>query len=151
MKIENSKKSNSFRAPLLELVIIIGIFAIVSVYLLRMFMASDKLRGNAVATTESVLLTQSVAEYIKGMDKYTPAEIYRELSARFGGEYDTNGLKVKYGKSFDVVKSDEAYTLIVSLTEGERLITGEVGFYSADREKTFCVLDIAKEKIYEAK
>ena len=150
MKIENSKKSNSFRAPLLELVIIIGIFAIVSVYLLRMFMASDKLRGNAVATTESVLLTQSVAEYIKGLDKNSPADIYAELAKKFGGKSDQSGLKIKYGKSFDTVEKDETYTLIVTLNEGEKLITGQVGFYSADLEKSYCVLEIAKEKAHEA-
>ncbi|MBO7401860.1 MAG: hypothetical protein J6U10_02595 [Lachnospiraceae bacterium] len=150
MKIENSKKPNSFRAPLLELVIIIGIFAIVSVYLLRMFMASDKLRGNAVATTESVLLTQSVAEYIKGLDKNTPADIYAELAKRFGGNSDQSGLKIKYGKSFEKVESNEKYTLIVTLNDSDRLITGQVGFYSADLEKSYCVLEIAKEKADEA-
>jgi hypothetical protein len=146
MKIESNKKQNSFRAPLLELVIIIGIFAIVSVYLLKMFMASDKLRGNAVNTTKSVLLAQSVADFIKGCDSDQIAEILSKTGQEFDCKMSGNVLTCGFSKGFEKTDDDPAFILKAELYDGTGLITGYVGIYSADGEKTYCRLDVSKEK-----
>ena len=146
MKIESNKKQNSFRAPLLELVIIIGIFAIVSVYLLKMFMASDKLRGNAVTTTKSVLLAQSVADYMKGCDSDQIAEILQKTGAEFDCKASGSMLTCGFSKGFEKTDNEPAYILKAELNDGDGMITGYVGIYSADGAKTYCRLDVAKEK-----
>ena len=146
MKIESNKKQNSFRAPLLELVIIIGIFAIVSVYLLKMFMASDKLRGNAVNTTKSVLLAQSVADFMKGCDSDKITDIISMTGKEFNCKTSENTLTCSFSKGFEKTENDPAYILKAELNEGDGLITGYVGIYSADGNKTYCRLDVSKEK-----
>ena len=154
MKIENSQKSNSFRAPLLELVIIIGIFAIVSVYLLRMFMVSDKLQGKAVATTTAVVKTTSVAEFIKGIDgsamglSGTGAAAYclTRVQQEFGGTISGNTLKIDLNKSFENTSNTGDYTIVVNLEEDASFLFGKVGMYSSDRKDTFCELEVKREK-----
>ncbi len=49
----------------MELVLVTGIFAVVSVFLLRIYLTADHLRGEAVAISTATVRAQGVAEAVK--------------------------------------------------------------------------------------
>lgn len=128
MKAKAEEKSNSFRAPLLELVIIIGFFAIVSVYLLRMFMAADSLQGRAVATTKALVRAESLAESIKARDDFTPEVFY-------------------YTKGWEESSKESAYTLSSELvSENDEYMEICVKVTNTAGTEEYCKLKVVKAK-----
>ncbi len=49
----------------MELVLVTGIFAVVSVFLLRIYLTADHLRGEAVAISTATVRAQGVAEAVR--------------------------------------------------------------------------------------
>ncbi|MBP5158964.1 MAG: type II secretion system protein [Lachnospiraceae bacterium] len=58
-------KQRSFTIPLVELVIVVGIFAVVSVILMRMYLSADNLRGRAVTISRETVLCENDFELLK--------------------------------------------------------------------------------------
>ena len=52
----------NYRRAILELVLVTGIFAVVSVFLLRIYLTADHLRGEAVAISTATVRAQGVAD-----------------------------------------------------------------------------------------
>lgn len=71
--MENDETSRSFRITMIEIIIIIGIFSIISVFILQMFMAADSLQKKAVNTSKALIQVESVAEVLKGSDSFETA------------------------------------------------------------------------------
>lgn len=59
-------KNNEAKMPMLEIVISVGIFTIISVFLLKMFISANTLEENAKILTKAVLSSETIAETIKG-------------------------------------------------------------------------------------
>lgn len=151
MKKKNDGQSNSFRAPLLELVIIIGIFAIVSVYLLRMFMVADRFQGKAVATTKSIVKAESVVEFIRGTEASNTADLAGKLQAEFGLKSSrAKEYVINYDKSWKETETAGAYILVVNLSESKdesgigTKVSGNVCIYSSDRKENYCDIPFVK-------
>ncbi len=140
-----TEQSNSFKAPLLELVIIIGIFAIVSIYLLRMFMVADRLQGKAGAITKSLVRAESVAESIRGGSFDSLESLKKSIADKYNMEELVDGsLVIGYSKSWKQIKNDETYIMVVKLNEENGLATGDVSVLTADRSIVFCKLELSK-------
>lgn len=58
-------RTNSAKLPLVEAVIIIALFAVISVALMSMYVSADRLRKKAVNTSEAMLCAENIAEKIK--------------------------------------------------------------------------------------
>ncbi|MBQ9120146.1 MAG: hypothetical protein IJY09_08875 [Lachnospiraceae bacterium] len=55
----------SYRKVILELVLVSGIFAIVSVFLVRLYMSANRLQEKAVAVSSATVCCQTLAEKLK--------------------------------------------------------------------------------------
>lgn len=64
MKKENDK-SDSFRMPMIELILVIGIFAVISVFIVQMYMGTSRLQHKATDISKAMLQAETVAEQIK--------------------------------------------------------------------------------------
>ena len=63
MKKINSSKTSSM--PMLELIIIIGIFAISSIFILQMFLTANTVEQKAKDKSKGILVAENIAETIK--------------------------------------------------------------------------------------
>lgn len=72
------KQSESTRLTLLELIISIGVFAIISVFLLEMFLAANSMQQQAKDEGKAITKSETVAELIKGAD--SQEEVFAQLS-----------------------------------------------------------------------
>lgn len=127
----------------MELVIVIGIFAIISVYLLKMFMTADRLRGKAVATSKGLVRAESVAEYIKGSSEGTLADLKKAVCTEFGAVEENGVLVIRYNKSWDVTDKTGEFLLCVKLEEnGSSGYKGNITVYSEKKDTEYCNLEI---------
>ena len=65
---KRERQSQLAKMPLLELVITIGIFAVISVFLLELFLAANSLQQKARDTGKATILTDDNAENKKIAD-----------------------------------------------------------------------------------
>ena len=72
------KQSESTSLTLLELIISIGVFAIISVFLLEMFLAANSMQQQAKDEGKAITKSETVAELIKGAD--SQEEVFAQLS-----------------------------------------------------------------------
>ena len=116
-----AKGSNgNYRRSMLELVFITGIFAIVSVFLVRFYLTADRLQGKAVAVNSATIKAESVAETIK-------AEGLQKAAQQFQMAQEDGLYIMRFDKSWNAVSTGEKYQIILRL-EGtqDRLFTAEV-------------------------
>ena len=62
------KQSENARLPMLELVVSIGVFAVISVFLLEMFLAANSLQQKAKDEGKAITKTETIAEMLKSAD-----------------------------------------------------------------------------------
>lgn len=79
-KIINSKTSGM---PMLEIVITIGIFAIISIFLLQMFLSSHALQEKSEDVGKSILKAENIAETIKSTSSIEQAVEQLNLQEAF--------------------------------------------------------------------
>ncbi len=58
-------KQNTARLPLIESVIIIAIFAVVSVVIMQMYLSADRIQKKAVNISKATILAENLVEEIK--------------------------------------------------------------------------------------
>lgn len=63
----NEEKTKSFRMPLIEIIIVVAVFAIVSVFIMRMYVSADKLQHESELMSRAVIELQNEAEIFKGL------------------------------------------------------------------------------------
>lgn len=78
-RMGRNQQSRSAKMPMIELVVMIGIFAIISVFLLEMFLAANALQCKAKDEGKAIMLAESVAETIKSADSFESAVEAMEL------------------------------------------------------------------------
>ena len=151
LKKEQTGQSNSFRAPLLELVIVIGIFAVISVYILKMFMAADRLRGQAVATSKALVRAESVAEFIRSGGT-SVSEIIKSVCDEFGATDENGTAVIGYNKSWEKTDKKAEYMLKVTIGgNADGTYSGEVSVVSGKDDTEYCHLKIRGMFEYEEK
>jgi hypothetical protein len=68
--MENDVTSRSFRISFIEMVIVIGVFALISILVFRLFLAADSLQKDAVNTSEALIKAETIAEVLKGSNSF---------------------------------------------------------------------------------
>ena len=89
---KRERQSQLAKMPLLELVITIGIFAVISVFLLELFLAANSLQQKARDTGKATILSENIAENIKGAEKKEKAIEELGFQTRYGKWNETKGV-----------------------------------------------------------
>lgn len=145
--------SRSAKMPMLEIVITIGIFAVVSVFILELFLSANTLQNRAKDKSKAIVLAETIAETVKSSETFEGAAEELGLDKTIGritqqknGSYqiskidESNGVKdsiVVYTKHFDedwnTVKEEDTYSVIVipyeNQVQGKVMVNYEVYIY----------------------
>lgn len=130
--MEKRKQSQNAKLPMLELIINIGIFAIISVFLLEMFLAANSLQQKAKDQGIAVTKAETIAETIKSEDSFLKAQSEFAFSKMWGtmteekdGSYQITELSQKekkdatvvyvlhFNEEWEPVKKEDTYSLLV--------------------------------------
>lgn len=63
--MQEKQTKSAFRMPMIELIIVIGVFALLSVFLVQMFMGTNRLQKRSTDISKALICTQTIAEQIK--------------------------------------------------------------------------------------
>lgn len=134
MKKVNSSKTSSM--PMLELIIIIGIFAISSIFILQMFLTANTVEQKAKDKSKSVLIAENIVEAIKAHNNFQETMKSLEFSNAAGMVEENADGSYKISK----IESQEK----IENTDDEAAVS-YIKFYNknwqeTDTEDTYCVL-----------
>lgn len=114
--------NGSYRRTILELVLVTGIFAIVSVFLIQFYMKADRLQSKAVAVSSATIRAESLAENVK-------AKGIAETAKEFGMTEKDGYYILNFDKKWQVTGDNAAYQMILTEpTEADR--SGDVATVS---------------------
>ncbi len=131
-------QDHSIRMPMIELIIVIGIFVVISVFLVRMFMGTYRLQNNATDLSSAVIKAETVAEYIKNTASIGEAAIQLQMES-----YDNTSLNycIYYDDDWNQTKSPSANIIVITstITRGEsgRMVSADISAFTCkDVEET---------------
>lgn len=144
--MEKEKQYNSLRLPFIEIILILGIFTVLSVLIARIFVATDQIRVKAEEISRSVIEAQNIAEQIKGHK--TDDDFYKRLGA-YKEEGEGLSYTIYYDKDWNVTAVKGDYSIFISLEENTTVYGGidtyKVIAYKDKKEKSvLCDLIIKK-------
>lgn len=93
------KKIKEFRSsgmPLLEVIIAIGMFSVISVFILQLFLSADTMEAKARDISKAVILAENAAEAVRGSASFEDAAVRiglrkeREADAWYAAYYDSD-------------------------------------------------------------
>jgi len=90
MKERNNSPSS--RLPMIEIVIIISVLAMISVYIMRLFLFANSLQTDAVNTSKAVIMSESIAEVLKSSGSYEKTLLEYGLEKK----EDTDNIYIMY-------------------------------------------------------
>ncbi len=124
-------QGNSIRMPMIELVIVIGIFVVISVFLVRMFMGTYRLQNNATDLSRAVIKAETIAEHIKNTASIGEAATQLEMDS-----YDSTSLNycIYYDDSWNQTKTPSVNIIVITstITKGEtgRMVSANIAAYT---------------------
>ena len=104
--MEKNLPSKSAKMPMLELILMIGVFAIISTFLLEMFLVANTLQEKAKDRGKAVLLSETIAETIKGSDNLEQGIQAMKLKSLDG---QGTGYGMYLDKKWNAVEQESAY------------------------------------------
>lgn len=126
------KQSENARLPMLELVVSIGVFAVISVFLLEMFLAANSLQQKAKDEGKAITKTETIAETLKSADSLEEAvsdlsmqPMWGEVKQQKDGSYQIKNLTkeqgegltqiyaLHYDKDWNLVEKEDMYSILV--------------------------------------
>lgn len=146
--MEKYSPSKSAKMPMLELILMIGVFAIISTFLLEMFLAANTLQERAKDCGKAVLLSETIAETIKGADGLEQGITTLGLE-----KLDSQSALESYGmyldKNWEIVTKEGTYFVWLRPVEEQQqnLETYEVGVECIKGYHSL-FSDTSKEEIY---
>ena len=100
---------------MLELVIVIGFFAVISTFIMRMFLAANEAQSNADRLSRATVLAESSLECILGAE--SPEEAYRKLGLNKVTENGGEVYAAYYDEDWNTSLVSSEYTLKVYRTD----------------------------------
>jgi len=116
MLFKHKKKGVS----LVELILSIAVLSILSVYVIQMFLLSQKLNGQAAALDQSVLLSETIFETVE-MDR-TLESVFNAPLFKFAESIESGDIihrKLYLDEAWHPVQSNQAYLYTLSFTAEE--------------------------------
>lgn len=120
------KNRNSFRLPMIEIIIIVGTFAVISVLIMKMFVATERMRTKAEDISRAVLEAESIAETLKGRE--VTSELFDELSAT-KSEITENTYIIYYDSEWNDVVNESNHFIVIEYIDEQREFGGMDTFY----------------------
>lgn len=102
----------NYRRTILELVLVTAIFAVVSVFILKIYLTADRLQADAVAISTATVQSESIAEAVKLLG-------VQGAAARFGMEAGDGYYILRYDKSWGSTAGKEKYQVVLVPQETE--------------------------------
>lgn len=118
----SQKKSVRAGAPLVELIVAIGIFALASAITLRLFLAAFYTQRQARDLNHAMLITQSTAELVKSSEDI--ASLAGSLET--AGQLDAQTLTLGYDKEWNPTTDDPYVTLRIVWSNTSGLVTADI-------------------------
>ena len=104
--MKRKKQSGSAKMPMLELIVNVGIFGIISVFLLELFLAANTMQSKAEDKGKAIMLSETIAETIKSAENFEEAveelellEIPASIGMQEDGTYQVTNLGEKNGEA----------------------------------------------------
>lgn len=151
MRFKNKKKGIS----LVELILSIAVLSILSIYVIQMFLLSQKLNGQAEALDQSVLLSESIFETIE-LDRSLESVFNTPLFkfAEFMESGDVVSRKLYLDENWNPVQPNDAYlyTLLFRAEEIQALeysvVDYKVMIQKEENSEVELIYEIEMEKTY---
>lgn len=112
--------------PLMELAIMIMVFALAAVMCLRVFVWADSRSRENEARSKMAIRAQNAAEMLK----YTHGDLSASKDA-IGGIEDGETWTLRYDENYELTDGDAEYTIEVQREDGEALL-GQAGITALD-------------------
>lgn len=110
--------------PVMELLISIGIFAVISIFLIRFFVTSNRISEDASALSKASILSETAMELIKGKSvKEVPGILDGKMSSEKDGVFT-----VRYDSDFKTVADGGTYLMEITETS-EKTASGSLRNY----------------------
>ncbi len=105
---------------LVELILSIAVLSILSVYVIQMFLLSQKLNGQAEALDQSVLLSETIFETVekdKSLESVFNLQLFKFAESIESG--DIMSRKLYFDENWNPIQSNKAYIYTLSFTAEE--------------------------------
>ena len=114
--------------PLMELAIMILVFALAAVMCLRVFIWADKRSRYNEARSQMAICVQNAAEMLK----YNRGDLTVSKNA-IGGTEDGEKWTLRYDENYELTDGEAEYTIEVQREESEELL-GQAGITALDKD-----------------
>lgn len=140
---------------LVELILSIAVLSILSVYVIQMFLLSQKLNGQAMALDQSVLLSETIFETVE-MDR-TLESVFNAPLFKFAESIESVGVvsrKLYLDENWNPVPSNQAYLYTLSFTAEEiqaleySVVDYKVMIQKEENSEVEQIYEIEMEKTY---
>lgn len=128
--IDQKDRSHSFRMPMIELILVIGIFAVISVFLVQMFMGTSRLQDKANDISRALIQAQTIVEQIKNSASIGETAKILEMD-----NFDNSSFNycIYYDSKWNQTKSPSANIIIITSSvdkkENGRLVSAVIKAY----------------------
>lgn len=102
--MKKNRVGKSISMPMLEMVITVGLFTIISVIILHMFLAANRIQTDALEISKAVIKAERIAEGIKGQDTIEEAEILLKMQ-----KINVNANIIYYNNEWKQVDNKDIY------------------------------------------
>jgi type II secretory pathway pseudopilin PulG len=134
---QEKNRLHSFRMPMIELILVIGIFAVISVFLVQMFMGTNRLQSKATDISKALIQAETVAEQIKN------SASIGETAKVFGmTSYDNSAFNycIYYDNDWKQTKDPSNNIVLVTSSiekkENGRMVSAEIVAYACKDVKS---------------
>ena len=130
--MEKRKQSQNAKLPMLELIINIGVFAIISMFLLEMFLAANSLQQKAKDQGIAITKAETIAENIKSEDSFLETQsefvftkMWGTMTEEKDGSYQITELSqterkdativyiLHFNENWEPVTEEDTYTMLI--------------------------------------
>ena len=109
-----TRPNSGVMLPVVELVIAIGLFAIISIFIVKFFTSANTMSRQADDLSKGLIKAESAIEILKALSL---EEAVKELNGQF--DESKNELRIYYGKNWKItdMKGGFKYVLAISFTD----------------------------------
>lgn len=122
-------QSRSAKMPMLELIFVIGFFAIISVFILQLFLSANMLQSKAKDEGKAIVQCERIAEMIKAADNFEDAKnqcglleytkidrtskIEKTIINRLTSKTEKTIYAMTYDKDWNECQQEAMYTMVI--------------------------------------
>lgn len=113
-----TRPNSGVMLPVVELVIAIGLFTIISIFIVKFFTSANTMSRQADDLSKGLIKAESAIELLKTM---SPEEAAKELGVQF--DESKNEIRTYYDKDWKVtdIKGNTKYVLVVNFTDSPEI------------------------------